>query len=532
MTRIATMNVSSLYDSGDVNWARASALLEIMDGIDLLAIQETRITEGAAPTFLSWMKRKGYTAILGTVRYDAAGRPVHGLAWVAKENLGAVRLPLPAELDDDAALAVLVPRVGQRPYIALNIYHSARSEVAREAAVQALRDWLSTCTEDILLIGDWNQTKEQWPLAQLLACRMVYSADDLLGADRNVPTRPGGRLIDFMLTRGQLYPRERLVAPGLADHNLVTYMLRHDDGLRPVYCWPKRPRLDPSIEDEVAHQRFEDYWMPRAEIFGAALSANDLDEAWRILAIGVDETWRRQDDDVGPIKDRPLAPTRRATACQRHAPGSLRIRRVARLLRLAAEYRRKPTDDLKRKICRAAYGARELLPGVPHWSWESDDWEKAARSRVEEWEREAAARRLNDWKERMSSNIRARAKWITQKPGQVLGEIGLDPHPQAAAGRFYEELRAQRAPDGLPPARPDHLLGVVDWASRSRVETPMPQLTAGALAAALRRNRGKAAGVDGLRGEELSRMPPAFFEGIVQLWRVCTSCGRLPAAWL
>lgn len=41
MTRIATMNVSSLHGSGDANWTRAAALLEVMDGTDLLAIQET-----------------------------------------------------------------------------------------------------------------------------------------------------------------------------------------------------------------------------------------------------------------------------------------------------------------------------------------------------------------------------------------------------------------------------------------------------------------------------------------------------------
>lgn len=61
MTRIATMNVSSLYDSGDVSWARAPALREILDGIDLLAIQDTRITESAAPTFVldaaEWLYR-------------------------------------------------------------------------------------------------------------------------------------------------------------------------------------------------------------------------------------------------------------------------------------------------------------------------------------------------------------------------------------------------------------------------------------------------------------------------------------------
>lgn len=273
------MNVSSLHDSGDVNWTRAAALLEVMDGTDLLAIQETSITDSASPTFLSCMQRYGLTAILGSVRYDAAGRPMHGLAWVAMQNLGVVRLRLPAALDDDAALAVLVPRRGQRPYVALNVYHSARSEAAREAAVQALCEWLATCAEDVLLIGDWNQTEEQWPLAQLLARGMVYSADDLLGVDRNVPTRPGGRLIDFMLTRGQLFPRERLVSPGLADHCLVTYTLHDDDGLRPLFCWPKRPRCGrPAL-------RGTGYLAP--QLLGLR-SARDVGEAWRILAIGLE----------------------------------------------------------------------------------------------------------------------------------------------------------------------------------------------------------------------------------------------------
>lgn len=73
--------------------------------------------------------------------------------------------------------------------------------------MQALCTWLASCAEGVLLIGDWNQTEDQRPLAQLLAQGMVYNADDLLGVDRNVPTRPGGKLIDFMLTRDQLFPK-------------------------------------------------------------------------------------------------------------------------------------------------------------------------------------------------------------------------------------------------------------------------------------------------------------------------------------
>lgn len=151
--------------------------------------------------------------------------------------------------------------------------------------------------------------------------------------------------------------------------------------------------------------------------------------------------------------------------------------------------------------------------------WESDEWEDAARRRLAAWERGAAARRLNEWKERMTSGIHARIKWATQEPNDVIGEMGLDPRPQAAAARFYEELRAHWAPDDLPTAHADHLPGVVEWAARHRFDAATPTLTASALAAALRRNRGKAASVDGLHADELSRMPPTFLAG-------SSLCGR------
>lgn len=147
----------------------------------------------------------------------------------------------------------------------------------------------------------------------------------------------------------------------------MTYTLRADDSLRPLYCWPKRARFDLSIEDEVATERFEEYWLHHSAAHASALQNGDVDEAWRILVAGLETTWKRQGEEAGAFDGRALAPTRRANACTRHQPGSLRIRRITCLLGLVVEHRRRPNDDLERKISRNAYGAHNLRPDAPHW---------------------------------------------------------------------------------------------------------------------------------------------------------------------
>jgi ribonuclease HI len=156
----------------------------------------------------------------------------------------------------------------------------------------------------------------------------------------------------------------------------------------------------------------------------------------------------------------------------------------------------------------------------------------AARALVVRLEQEARLDRLMRWKANMHENVNARMRWITQRPADIVGEVGVDPHPQAAAGRFFDELSALWAPEDLEEAREEHLPEVEAWMQEVRTEAEMPQLTVAALIAALKRNVGKAASVDTLRAEHLLRMPVVFFEGVVQLWGVCVARGVLPKPWL
>lgn len=113
--RIATMNAGTLAG----RLGTSIALLHDLD-LDVLCIQETRLSDIAVPSAQHWAKRERLHLLVGNSQGSGARAPVGGVAILRMAAIA--RVPLPGHFDPMRVLAANMHRPGKRPLLLMSVY--------------------------------------------------------------------------------------------------------------------------------------------------------------------------------------------------------------------------------------------------------------------------------------------------------------------------------------------------------------------------------------------------------------------------
>ena len=98
------------------------------------------------------------------------------------------------------------------------------------------------------MIGDFNLTKEHWPMGAALATGLLFDMDDvagphaLQGTHRNHAGELTGRVIDFMLATNEFFPVSRDQHQSVADHDLILIRLSLERQCHSIFlACPSKP---------------------------------------------------------------------------------------------------------------------------------------------------------------------------------------------------------------------------------------------------------------------------------------------------
>ena len=187
--RIGTMNLRTFTG----NTRKAMAMAEAAE-LDILLMQETRISQASAPGVQATAKERGWTLHVGGGSWDKAGHPTAGVATLSKWPLGLVKtdFDVPGRVQ---LMRVHLPNDPQGFHLA-NLYLQASEPTARaDLAKKVLHDAVGRGTQTILM-GDWNLTMDQQPLAGYLANGGIHAMDEAhprWATGDMEPTRKDGR---------------------------------------------------------------------------------------------------------------------------------------------------------------------------------------------------------------------------------------------------------------------------------------------------------------------------------------------------
>ena len=169
--RVGTMNVRTL--TGRIG---AVAALATEMGINILAMQETRLASDATRSSHAAFRAAGWTLHQGTQGRDGRGVVTAGVACIS--DIPAQMIDIARALAHDGrVMALKVGRHGLRPLIVVNIYLPAGDKVPGNAiAIDAIQ-WAGSTDKEFILMSDWNRPEDSYPLAGLLSKGSVWTMD-------------------------------------------------------------------------------------------------------------------------------------------------------------------------------------------------------------------------------------------------------------------------------------------------------------------------------------------------------------------
>jgi ribonuclease HI len=522
--RIATCNVATTE-------GRMAEVLGMLDAhaIDMCALQETRVSKDALPAAQLACKRAGYKWLQGAETRDRVGRCTNGVAIVARWPVEQVKNP--PELDARRFVLASLHRPQRRPLLCIAAYLSASNLRQREADAHALMHYMAECREDVVVLGDFNMTVREQPLGGFIANGTVRELDDWAAAPLR-GTRATGRQIDYGLFRGDVTPSGRCQIQGPADHDCVMYDLELQGEVTGKRVWPKRRQLDLSLDDAEVERRYLAEWRDRAEAYRVALKASDVDLAWRLLSDAAEEALSAENGS-GDRRSKVLQPRLTAlVSTKAEAYQSLQERQVRRLHRQLVEWSMRPTEALKSAIGRKIRVLSESFPAlrVGTASWQEVGFEEIVRQLVNDLAEQSKKLGVQQWKERMATDLAAKTRWIMREAVATTVEVGEEPHPQLQAAKFRRSLAALWGTSlPQPVAWPAEVL---QWTADAASRCSLPVLSAKALLAVAKKSCGKAAGTDGWRADALIKLPKSFWEDVAALWNVVLNTARIPQPWL
>ena len=218
--RIATLNLGTL--AGRLDWVFEAMATK---KIDVLCLQETRVTEVMAPGIILACRQRGLQCFFGHHQRDAAGVSYGTNAVIAKWPIVALRSP-PGTPNQRCQYFAL-HEAARGPIVCANI-HGPHTRASQHALLREAHRHLGTFGRRCIIIGDFNCTPDEAPVTELLGS-CSYELFDPEDAISELTSRPSGdrrgRHIDYAIASRQLRSDLRCQWRGPADHDVVSYAI-------------------------------------------------------------------------------------------------------------------------------------------------------------------------------------------------------------------------------------------------------------------------------------------------------------------
>ena len=268
----------------------------------------------------------------------------------------AEALALPVDMVSvERSMAVKLYRPQQRPLILINVYLHASDRTAASRALGALFEFVATCGEDTVIMGDFNLEIHCWPISNVLATGQWRSCDELVCGDRVLGgthrTAAGvytGVVIDYGLCTPRLIITGREQHLGVADHDAVVYNLHVPGSLSTPWTLPVGAPLH---SEKVAEASWLSAWEEVCDDFGNALSTGNVDSAWTLLSNCAESLLLARGKTGRAMRQGPQQiaspPSSKAPSLQ-----TVKERKLRRFARRVVEYQKAPLPELEKKLVR------------------------------------------------------------------------------------------------------------------------------------------------------------------------------------
>lgn len=498
----------------------------------VMCLQEVDINSASVPSWTDAWRARGYHAFLGV-----GSEGLHRTAILSKASGLPVRLPNVGDQSRYSAVAFEFQfAVGVRKVVVVSVYgHAADGEMAA-SYVEEIVTGVRALGLEWLVLGDFNVTADEGPMARRLAAGLAEQLDWPFMAEGPLPGTAGGqRRLDYGLSSGQLFPSALCHAAGIANHTAVSYEFAFDD---PVGC--SGPSRAPLGTSSVSAAAWDDRW--DASCFQASLVAGDLDGAWRLLSDTAEAVLGGGGHGVvarssgwSPQKAKPRS---KASRCFE----SLELVRLRRLSRRLTQLARHPEDTRLRDIIARAVeelqGSFSWLGELPHFTMEQHAaWVQTQVETVAQAERDRGFER---WHASMQDSTKKQTAWIKRRAslkGGLAHPHWCDAeavrrraiHPVEVIKRAEEEWCPRWTAGEVDVLPVQSLLEALDPPRGGTIA--MPCFTPSKLQCAASKMVGKASGPDGWEASQLLRLPAPFWHALSDLWQCAYECAALPARW-
>ena len=523
--KIGTLNVRALQGK----------MAEVMSlandhSLDILCLQEVRLSEDNMLSAHHAAKRGGWTFLPGPCAIDSQGAPTAGVAVLSRWPVEKKALPLDVDselLHHRGRWQVLqVHRPANRPFVMVNLYLHASDRSCACRLGHLLFELVAKMGEDCLFIGDWNNVPDEEPALSPLRGGRLHLADDIAGPlQLQAPTRTGGRHIDYAVHSIRLVPTERCQVPGVADHDLVFYSfpcLAEEAYFR---TQPARALLaSEPISDEVWNSNFD---LP---LFHVLLEQRQVEEAWVLLSNAAETCLQAK---PGRKRSSVPAPTQVPRApVKPQALQSTLERRLRRTHRRVMELQRPVWPwTLLNKVRGQIHKLTKAFPELSEFDALSPEIADVLLQCIQRESEASSDRRLVRWKSDMTENERALIRWVkgADKLAAPSGQDSVPVHPQLKAEHFSRQWQAIWCPhDNVDPAG---ILPLLSWIPAQGYACPEPSFSEGIFARLAKQAAGKAPGPDGWRADQWILLPGGFYSALSLLWRKILDVGILPPQW-
>ena len=192
---------------------------------DIVALQEINVNPASAAGFVAGWRAQGYACILGDLDPSHC---LHRVALLARCPIQQVSLQVPAGQARCAAGYVEVFGNGSKQCLLLASFYGQSGDLAATSLI--FSDLLLAVQRfggPFAILGDFNCTVEEAPVAPHLASGALRSLDDDLPAGLPNTNPVNTRRIDFALAHRSLHANggETVRRRDLSDHGIVSYCI-------------------------------------------------------------------------------------------------------------------------------------------------------------------------------------------------------------------------------------------------------------------------------------------------------------------
>ena len=535
----------------NLNVRSASAAWETLNLVSLhkihvATLQEVRLSPNDYTAFARYAHNLGYCT------HHAAG-PTTTDRWSNNRSNGGILTIIRRSIKQahsftvsshgGQAVAVWIDGI-----LCTNIY-AAHHEEQQQFLSELYSDFRCTgFTAPFICIGDWNAEPHENSLASMIELHGGVCVSP------GLPTRwDGDRVIDYPVTNIEKHFEVCLTDHALSDHRLIQLTIDHTVSHVPQTSPQPTQKYQPpdTITVDTWKEMIETTWTNQEWNFhGTIKSQAHCNELWNNLMVCVEQSFRQacvnvQNEYSQPrnfnsrnSKYRPKGSAAKVVTMAgqtKHPDRFLPATRIRQLRNVLARLR-----ELRLYELRGEYHPQKehILSKCAHVVSLPDTPTNKQIQHVEElirkFHHDQKLIRINEWKNRRRHSPASVYSWLKGSSEVISSQIHLN-----------DDEASQSMPEALNKVR-CYWRSVWDTRQHSTTDciqkcletlgapTPIAQwepITAAELHSAALRQKGRAAGLDGFSGTEVSHLPVKFWTDVVHLFQEFERSGVSPEAW-